>query len=77
MRRISALALVLVGFIVAGALTVRTGAQEGSPAADAVIAAIELAPGVTAEVFGAVPSALGLVNEQGRHCERTVVAWAP
>lgn len=58
MRRIaiSIVSLVLVGFSVAGPLIARTAAQEGSPPPGAPIAALELAPGVTAEVFGAAPS---------------------
>lgn len=59
MRRLtrSIVSLAVVGLIVAGFLTVRTAAQDRSPAADAPIAALELAPGVTAEVFGAAPAA--------------------
>ncbi len=42
--------------MVAGILIARTAAQEGSPTPGGPIAALELAPGVTAEVFGAAPS---------------------
>lgn len=54
MRRISVLALILLGcaMVLAGP----TRAQEATPAADA-ISLIELAPGVTAEVLAAAPSA--------------------
>ncbi|MGH2531129.1 MAG: hypothetical protein ACRDJW_02370, partial [Thermomicrobiales bacterium] len=58
MRRASILVLVLVGFIVVGSPTGRIGAQEGNPEAGAPIAVIELAPGVTAEIFAAAPSAV-------------------
>ena len=59
MRRIalSLLSLVLVGSALAGLLITRTAAQEGTPAAGATTVPIELAPGVTAEIFGAAPSA--------------------
>lgn len=59
MRRIvlSISSLVLAGSVLAGLVTTRTAAQEGSPTAGGPFAAIELAPGVTAEVFGAAPSA--------------------
>ncbi len=58
MRRIaiSIFSLVLAGSVVAGLLITQTAAQEGSPTAGAAIALLELAPGVTAEVFGAAPS---------------------
>ena len=54
MRRLSILALVLLGSVLAVTGSVR--AQESTPAADA-ISLIELAPGVTAEVLAAAPSA--------------------
>lgn len=54
---ISLFSLVLAVSLVAGVLISRTAAQEASPAAGDPIAALELAPGVTAEVFGAAPSA--------------------
>lgn len=59
MRRIafSIFSLVLIAAVGAGLMTGRTAAQEGTPAAGAAIVPIELAPGVTAEVFGAAPSA--------------------
>ncbi len=58
MRRfaISIFSLILAGSVVAGLLISRTVAQEGSPPAGTAIAVLELAPGVTAEVFGASPS---------------------
>lgn len=51
-------ALVLVCFFaIAGGLTTSVAAQDASPAADASgITVIELAPGVTAEVFAGAPS---------------------
>jgi quercetin dioxygenase-like cupin family protein len=61
MRRISLpiLAVVLAGSLFGAFVGDRIGAQEGSPAADGdPIAVLELAPGVTAEIFGAAPSAL-------------------
>src|SRR5215211_1864694 len=59
MRRIviSIFSLVLVGSVVTGIVTSRTNAQESTPPSDAPIAVLELAPGVTAQVFGAAPSA--------------------
>ena len=59
MRRtvLSLLSLVLVGSALAGLLISRTVAQEATPAGGAAIVPIELAPGVSAEVFGAAPSA--------------------
>jgi quercetin dioxygenase-like cupin family protein len=48
---------VLIGVVLAGALTSRIAAQEASPRTGAPIAALELAPGVTAEIFAA-PSAV-------------------
>ena len=58
MRRIpiSIFSLVLAGSVFAGLQMTRTAAQEGSPPAGAAISVLELAPGVTAEVFGAAPS---------------------
>ena len=58
MRRpaLSLLSLLLVGSALAGLLISRTAAQDGTPAAGAAIVPIELAPGVTAAVFGAAPS---------------------
>ena len=46
----------MLGVIVAGGTEVAV-AQETSPAADSPITASELAPGVSAEVFGSTPSA--------------------
>ena len=60
MRRIAAVSLVLllgIAFLLASALTPRLTAQESTPAADTAVTPIELAPGVTAEVFAGVPSA--------------------
>lgn len=59
MRRIalSLFSLLLVGSALAGLLISGTAAQEGTPAAGTAIVPIELGPGVTAEVFGAAPSA--------------------
>jgi quercetin dioxygenase-like cupin family protein len=59
MRRIviSIFSLVLVGSVGTGIVTSRTNAQESTPPSDAPIAVLELAPGVTAQVFGAAPSA--------------------
>ncbi len=58
MRRItiSIFSLGLAGTMIAGILIARTAAQEGSPTPGGPIAVLELAPGVTAEVFGAAPS---------------------
>jgi len=53
---ISIFSLGLAGAMVAGILIARTAAQEGSPTPGGPIAVLELAPGVTAEVFGAAPS---------------------
>ncbi len=56
LRRISG--LLIVALALAGLLPVSLAAQEGTPAAaGAAIAVIELAPGVTAEVFAGAPSA--------------------
>ena len=50
--------LLIVALAVFGMVPMRMAAQESTPgAADAAITVIELAPGVTAEVFGAAPSA--------------------
>jgi len=49
--------LALVALSTLGLATTRTAAQEGTPTAGSeAIAAMELAPGVTAEVFAAAPS---------------------
>ncbi len=49
--------LVLVASVGGGLLNARTAAQDGTPAPGGPIAVVELAPGVTAEIFGAAPSA--------------------
>src|SRR5690349_7167122 len=49
-------ALVVLGVVVGGSAAVAV-AQDSTPVSDAPIAAMELAPGVTAEVFGSAPSA--------------------
>lgn len=60
MRRTAVLSLPLVlgiALALAGALAPRLAAQESTPAGSAAVAQIELAPGVTAEVFAGAPSA--------------------
>lgn len=59
LSRVVAVTLLLAAFSLLGGWGIVTHAQEATPAATpaAPFAAIELAPGVTAEVFGAAPSA--------------------
>ena len=61
MRRAAVVSLVLVlgiALVLVGVLTPRLAAQESTPAAEsAAVEQIELAPGVTAEVFAGAPSA--------------------